>query len=76
MTIANKKNYSYRVDGLKNCQLIIDSSYFSKYPLKTTKNQSYKLWKELLNSIKNKDHQDSSLRTELIKKSKLINPKF
>ena len=72
----NKDNYSYRVDGLKNCQFIIDSSYFDKFPLKTTKKISYELWKELLNSIKNKEHQDPQIRTELIIKSKLINPKF
>jgi hypothetical protein len=64
------------VDGLKNCEKIIDSNYFELFELKTTKKNSYRLWKELLYHIKNKDHLNKEFRIELIKKSKLINPKF
>lgn len=73
---SKEGNFSYRVDGLKNCEKIIDSNYFELFELKTTKKNSYRLWKELLYHIKNKDHLNKELRIELIKKSKLINPKF
>lgn len=66
-------NYSYVVSGLKNCSKIIESNYFSKYKLKTNKNNSYFLWKELYYRLLNKDHLNPVLRTELLEKSKLIN---
>lgn len=36
-----KDNYSYVVSGLKNCKCVIDSGYFERFPLKTTKYNNY-----------------------------------
>jgi len=68
-----KDNFSYIVSGLKNCSKIIESNYFEQFPLKTNKKNSYILWKELYTNLLNKDHLNPLLRTDLIKKSKLIN---
>ena len=70
---SNKDNYSYIVGGLNNNKKIIESNYFDKYQLKTKKNKSYKLYKELYLNLLNKDHLNPLLRDELIKKSKRIN---
>jgi hypothetical protein len=66
-------NYSYVLSGLKNCSKLIESNYFDNFKLKTTKNNSYLLWKELYYKLLNKDHLNLDLRSELLKKSKLIN---
>jgi hypothetical protein len=66
-------NYSYVVSGLKNCSKIIDSNYFEIFKLKTNKNNSYLLWKELYFRLLNKDHLNPIFRKELLDKSQLIN---
>lgn len=69
-------NYSYLVSGLKNCSKILESNYFDIFNLKTNKNNSYLLWKELYFRLLNKDHLNSNFRTELLEKSKLINKDY
>ena len=66
-------NYSYVVSGLKNCSKLLESNYFENFNLKTNKNNSYLLWKDLYFKLLNKDHLNPNLRIELLEKSKLIN---
>lgn len=66
-------NYSYVVSGLKNCSKLLESNYFENFNLKTNKNNSYLLWKNLYLKLLRKDHLNSNLRVELLKESKLIN---
>lgn len=66
-------NYSYVVNGLKNCSKLLESNYFERFKLKTDKNNSYLLWKSLYFRLLNKDHLDPILRVELLEKSKLVN---
>jgi LAGLIDADG endonuclease len=68
-------NYSYVVSGLKNCSQIIESNYFENFKLKTDKNNSYLLWKELYFKLLSKYHLNPTLRNDLLEKSKLINKK-
>jgi hypothetical protein len=58
-----KSNYSYILSGLKPCYNVY--SYFDKYPLKTKKAASFKLWKEIHSRISSKDHLDPELRKDL-----------
>ena len=67
------ENYSYIVSGLKNCSKLLEFNYFEKFNLKTNKNNSYLLWKDLYFKLLQKDHLKPNLRIELLKKSKLIN---
>lgn len=66
-------NFSYIASGIKNSESIVNSKYFEKYPLKTKKYDSYILWKEVLNHLKNKDHLDENLRLIIKEKSIKIN---
>jgi hypothetical protein len=66
-------NYSYVVSGLKSCSKLLDLNYFEKFNLKTNKNNSYLLWKDLYLKLLQKDHLKPNLRIELLQKSKLIN---
>lgn len=67
------ENYSYIVSGLKNCSKLLEFNYFEKFNLKTNKNNSYLLWKDLYFKLLQKDHLKPNLRIELLKKSKIIN---
>lgn len=69
----NHDNYSYVVNGLKNCSKLLESNYFEKFKLKTNKHNSYFLWKQLYFKLLNQDHLDPLLRLELTKSAKLIN---
>jgi len=69
----HKNNYSYLVSGLKNCSNLLESNYFENFNLKTNKNTSYLMWKDLYFRLLNKDHLNPKLRIELLEKSKLIN---
>lgn len=66
-------NFSFIASGLKNCENIISSNYFDKFPLKTTKYNSYIKWKEVFSHLKSKDHLDLYLRTSIAEKARLIN---
>ena len=70
---SHHKNYSFVVSGLKNCSKLLESNYFDIFNLKTNKNSSYFLWKDLFYKSLSKDHLNPNLRKELLDKSKLIN---
>ncbi|KAM9980463.1 hypothetical protein ACTFIZ_005871 [Dictyostelium cf. discoideum] len=71
---SQKHNYSYIAGGLKKITTkFLSKQYFEKYPLRTTKKISYKLWLELINRIKNKDHLTSNFTETLITQAKAIN---
>jgi hypothetical protein len=61
----------FRLGGVKNCKVIFP--YFDNYPLYTKKSLAYKLWKDVHNSLVNKDHLDESKRREIIEKARMIN---
>ena len=67
----NADTYEFRLGGLKNCKVIFP--YFDKFKLYTKKSVSYNLWKELHESLINKDHLDPFKRPEAIKRARLIN---
>lgn len=55
---SNSSNiYELHINGYKNILLIF--KYFDKYPFISKKRDSYKLFKELVNLIKNQDHLDN-----------------
>ena len=64
-------NYSYILSGNKNCYNIYD--YFDKFPLKTKKALSLKLWKEIHLSISQKEHLQSETRKNLIELATKVN---
>ena len=64
-------NYSYILSGNKNCYNIYD--YFDKFPLKTKKALSLKLWKEIHLSISQKVHLQSETRKNLIELATKVN---
>ena len=66
-----KNVWELRINGLKNCLLILD--YFDKYQLKTIKKTSYTLFKDILNMIKNKEHLDLNNRIKIKELAKKIN---
>jgi len=47
--------------------------YFDQHALKTTKKDSYLLWKELRLQLINKDHLNLESRKEMIKLAKRVN---
>jgi LAGLIDADG endonuclease len=68
---SKKSNYSYILSGNKNCYNIYD--YFDKFPLKTKKALSLKLWKEIHLSISQKEHLQSEIRKNLIELATKVN---
>jgi hypothetical protein len=69
----NHNNYSYVISGLKNCSKLLESNYFERFSLKTNKNNSYLLWKDLYFKLLRKDHLNPDLRIKLLEQSKQIN---
>ena len=68
---SEDNTYEFRLGGVNNCKIILP--YFDKYHLYTKKSLSYKLWKDIHNSLINKDHLHESKRREMIEKAKMIN---
>lgn len=66
-----KSNYSYILSGEKNCYKIY--SYFGRFPLKTKKQKSFDLWKQIHSKITQKEHLDVGLRQECIQLAKQVN---
>lgn len=66
-------NYSFIISGAQNCCKVY--AYFEAYPLRTKKNQSFLLWKEIHQEILKQNHLDTQVRQDLIQKAKEINPK-
>ncbi len=66
-----KYNWELRINGLKNCSIIL--SYFDEHPLLTKKGISYKKFKDILERIKNKEHMDPIKRQNLKRLAKDIN---
>jgi len=48
--------FTFVINGLKNCKQAI--WYFEKFPLRTKKQNSFIVFKELMQSIENKEHLD------------------
>jgi hypothetical protein len=75
--VVNKHYYeniwSYRVSGLSDTQAIINYIENLNFPLLTKKASSYLLWKQVRNSITQKDHLDPIQRQKLISLAKTIN---
>lgn len=65
--------WSYRVSGLSDTQAIINYIENLNFPLLTKKASSYLLWKQVRNSITQKDHLDPVQRQKLISLAKTIN---
>lgn len=63
--------WEIRINGLNNCKLI--DNYFSKYPLKSKKLNSYNLFKLILLKIENKEHLIPELRIKIKQLAKQIN---
>ena len=56
-------NWEVRINGLLNCKAIF--SYFSAYPLKFSKYQSYLLWVQMHDRLAAKDHLNPAMRADL-----------
>lgn len=70
----SKENvYSFVISGAKNCSAVYP--YFMEYPLRTEKQQSFVLWKEIHQEILKQNHLKNEVLQELILKAKRINPK-
>lgn len=68
---SKKSNYSFIINGRKNCSKIYN--YFNTFPLKTKKSLSFLKWKELHKLIKEQKHLNSASRLILIELAKDIN---
>lgn len=66
-------NFQYVISASRNCVKV--KSYFEKFALHTKKATSYKLWCEILDHIKAKDHLNFEILPMLIEKRKEINKK-
>lgn len=66
-----KQNYSFIIDDIKYCKTIIP--YFNKFPLKTLKLDSWRMWSDVLDKIEEKQHLNSKKLLDLIEKAKQIN---
>ena len=66
-------HWSYYTVNLSSCEIIVN--YFSKFPLKTNKKQSFKKWKIIYEAIKKKQHLIPEQREQLSILSKTINPR-
>jgi len=69
----HKSNWHYRISGLSDADKLI--TYFDKFNFSflTKKRSSYLLWKQIHNSIVNKEHLDPVNRIKLISVSKTVN---
>ena len=69
----HKGNWCYRISGLSDAYKLI--TYFDKFKFSffTKKRSSYLLWKQIHNSIVNKEHLDPVNRIKLISLSKTVN---
>ena len=63
----------YRINGLSDSSVLINSLDSLKLTFLTKKASSYLLWKEIRNSIIKKEHLDSVQRQNLISLSKTVN---
>lgn len=70
-THTNQSNYSYICSGKKNCYKVY--AYFDLFQLKTKKQKSYTLWKQIHKKISKKEHLDERLRQECIELAKQVN---
>ncbi len=68
---SKKSNYSYIINGEKNCYNIYD--YFDNYPLQTKKLVSYICWKTIHKHITNKDHLIPEFKVKLIEMANRVN---
>jgi cytochrome c oxidase subunit 1 len=66
--------YELRINGLKNCLLILN--YFEKYPLLSKKNESYKAFRNILHLIKEGKHLNLETRLQIKELCKKINIKY
>jgi LAGLIDADG DNA endonuclease family protein len=68
-----KGNWHYRISGLYDAYKLI--TYFDKFKFSflTKKRSSYLLWKQIHNSMVNKEHLDPVNRIKLISLSKTVN---
>lgn len=64
-------NFGYVVSGSQNCLKIYP--YFTRFPLKTKKADSFSLWKEIHSEILLKNHLKTEIRSILIDKAREIN---
>lgn len=64
-------HWSYIINGLKNTDAII--TYFDNHPLHSKKTESYILWKNLREQLKNKEHLNTETRKEMVKLANRIN---
>jgi len=66
-------NWSYRVSGLSDTGVIINYFESCNFTFLTKKASSYLLWKQIRNSISQKEHLDPVQRQKLISLSKTVN---
>jgi hypothetical protein len=64
-------HWCYIINGLKNTEAII--TYFDSHSLNSNKTESYILWKNLREQLKNKEHLNTETRKEMVKTAKRIN---
>lgn len=68
-----KNNWSYRVSGLSDTLHLINYFDSLKFTFLTKKATSYLLWKQIRNSINQKEHLDPIQKQKLISLSKSVN---
>lgn len=66
-------NWSYRVSGLSDTGVILNYFESCNFTFLTKKASSYLLWKQIRNSISQKEHLDPVQRQKLISLSKTVN---
>jgi hypothetical protein len=64
-------NYSYMVSTGKRCIKVY--KYFDSVTFKSRKGTSYKLWKDLITKVLDKQHLNKDLKAELILAAQSIN---
>lgn len=65
--------WNYRVSGLSDTEVIINYFESCNFTFLTKKASSYLLWKQIRNSISQKEHLDPVQRQKLISLSKTVN---
>ena len=65
--------WNYRISGLSDTKAIINYFDNSNFTLLTKKASSYLLWKQIRNSINQKEHLDPIQKQKLISLSKTVN---
>lgn len=68
-----KNNWSYRINGLSQCKVLINFFDKSEFTFLTKKYNSYLLWKVISDRIENGEHLDKIKRQKLINLSKSVN---